>query len=115
MVKRIIVALDGSEHSYRASEYARSLAQQENHPLHFVLVEEGLLIAHGAVVWKYLAHAGETYKAYGLSGVFIHPSFRERGYGRQIIEAGTAYIRNSEADIGLLWCAPSLKGFYARR
>jgi hypothetical protein len=58
------------------------LAHQENHPLHFVLVDEGLLISHGVVVWKYLEHAGESYKAYGLSGVFTHPSFRERGYGR---------------------------------
>jgi GNAT superfamily N-acetyltransferase len=90
------------------------LARQENHPLHFLLVDDSLLLSHAAVVWKYLEHTGEAYKTCGLSGVFTHPSFREQGYGRQMVEAGTAYIKHSDADIGLLWCAPSLKGFYAR-
>jgi GNAT superfamily N-acetyltransferase len=90
------------------------LAHQENYPLHFVLVDDGMLISHTEVVWKYLEHAGETYKAYGLSGVFTHPSFRERGYGGQIVEAATTHIKRSDADIGMLWCAPSLKGFYSR-
>jgi hypothetical protein len=77
-------------------------------------VDDSLLISHAAVVWKYLEHAGESYKTYGLSGVFTHPCFRERGYARQIVETGTAYIKCSDADIAMLWCAPSLKGFYAR-
>lgn len=46
---------------------------QQNHPRHFVLVEDSLLISHALVVWKYLDHAGETYKAYGLSSVFTPP------------------------------------------
>jgi len=87
-------------------------SHQENHPLHFVLVDGGFLISHAEVVWKYLTHAGETYKAYGLAGVFTHPAWREQGYGGQIVNAGTAYIKNSDADIGMLWCAPCLKRFY---
>lgn len=90
------------------------VSHQENHPLHFVLVEDSFLISHAEVVWKYLEHAGVIYKAYGLSGVFTIPAFRGRGYGHQIVEAGTAYIKTSDADIGLLWCAPSLNRFYAR-
>jgi len=90
------------------------VSHQENHPLHFVLVEDSFLISHLEVVWKYLEHADVSYKAYGLAGVFTEPAFRERGYGYQLVEAGTAYIRASDADIGMLWCAPSLKGFYAR-
>jgi GNAT superfamily N-acetyltransferase len=88
------------------------ISSPENHPVHIVLVNEGNLVSHVEVVWKYLAHAGEIYKAYGLSGAFTCPTCRNQGYGRQIIEAGTAYIKASEADIGLLWCAPSLKEFY---
>jgi GNAT superfamily N-acetyltransferase len=90
------------------------IAHQENHPLHFVFVEDSFLISHLEVVWKYLEHAGVTYKAYGLSGVFTTPAFREQGYGQRLVEAGTAHIKASDADIGMLWCAPSLKGFYAR-
>ncbi|MEW5960070.1 MAG: GNAT family N-acetyltransferase, partial [Chloroflexota bacterium] len=90
------------------------LSHQENHPIHFVLVDDSCLISHAAVVWKYLEHAGATFKAYGLSGVFTQPACRERGYGSRIVEAGTAYIKAGDADIGMLWCAPSLKRFYAR-
>lgn len=90
------------------------LSHQENHPIHLVLVDDSCLISHAEVVWKYLEHAGATFKAYGLAGVFTHPACREQGYGRQIVEAGTAYIKTSDADIGMLWCAPSLKRFYAR-
>jgi hypothetical protein len=89
------------------------VSHQENHPLHFVLIDGGYLISHAEVVWKYLIHTGVTYKAYGLAGVFTQPAWRERGYGRQIVNAGTAYIQGSDADIGLLWCAPCLKNFYA--
>jgi len=85
-----------------------------DHPSHVVLVENGLLISHAEVVWKYLDHAGETYKAYGLSGVFTYPGLRGQGYGRQVVDAGTKIIRASDADIGIFHCAPSLEPFYAK-
>lgn len=88
------------------------LSHLEHHPIHFVLLDGSFIISHAQVVWKYLEHAGETYKAYGLSGVFTCPDFREQGYGRQIVEAGTTYIKSSSADMGMLWCAPSLRNFY---
>ena len=84
-----------------------------DHPSHVVLVENGLLISHAEVVWKCLDHAGETYKAYGLTGVLTYPSFRGQGYGRQVVDAGTKIIQASDADIGIFHCAPSLGPFYA--
>jgi aminoglycoside 2'-N-acetyltransferase I len=89
------------------------VAQKEDHPIHIVLVEQGLLISHANVVWKYLVHAGETYKAYGLTGVFTHPSFRGQGYGSRVVDAGTERIRKSDADIAMLYCDESLMSFYA--
>jgi GNAT superfamily N-acetyltransferase len=88
------------------------ISSPANHPAHIVLVEQGILIAHTEIVWKYLDHAGVTYKAYGLSGVFTYPAFRGRGYGRQIVEAGTAYITASDADIGIFHCDRHLETFY---
>ena len=84
-----------------------------DHPSHVVLVENDLLISHTEVVWRYLDHAGERYKAYGLSGVFTYPGLRGQGYGRQIVDAGTKIIRAGDADIGIFHCAPSLGPFYA--
>jgi len=90
------------------------ISPAEEHPVHCVLVEQGILISHTEVKWIYLDHAGETYKAYGLSGVFTYPAFRGQGYGAQIVQAGTDLIRQSDADVGVFWCDPRLDGFYAR-
>jgi aminoglycoside 2'-N-acetyltransferase I len=79
-----------------------------------MLVEKGILISHAEVVWKYLDHAGKTYKTYGLSGVFTYPDFRGQGYGRRIVEKGTDYILHSGADIGMFHCDKPLKKFYEK-
>jgi GNAT superfamily N-acetyltransferase len=88
------------------------ISHPANHPAHIVLVEQNILIAHTEVVWKYLDHAGVRYKAYGLSGVFTYPAFRGQGYGRRIVDAGTAYIVASDADIGIFHCDQHLEPFY---
>lgn len=85
----------------------------EQHPTHFVLVEDGVLIGYAGVLWKYLQHAGEVYKTYGISGVLTYPAFRRQGYGSRVVAAATAHIRGSDADIGLFTCAPHLKDFYS--
>src|SRR5215467_14120273 len=83
------------------------VTQEEEHPIHIVLVERGILISHTSVVWKYLDHAGKTYKAYGLTAVFTYPSCRGQGYGSQVTAAGKEYIRQSDADIAMLYCDKS--------
>ena len=83
------------------------------HPVHFALVEGGVLVSYAGVVWKRLEHAGEAHKAYGLSGVYAYPAFRRQGHGRRVVDAATARIRRSNADVGLFTCAPNLTGFYA--
>jgi GNAT superfamily N-acetyltransferase len=85
----------------------------EQHPTHFVLVENGVLISYAGVLWKYLTHAGEVQKTYGLSGVLTFPAFARQGYGRRVVAAATTHIRESDADIGLFTCAPYLKDFYS--
>jgi predicted N-acetyltransferase YhbS len=84
------------------------------HPLHFLLIENELVISHAEVVWKYLDHAGETHKTYGLTSVFTYPSFQKQGYGHQLVMAATDTIVKSDADIAMFHCDPSLKGFYSR-
>jgi predicted acetyltransferase len=61
-----------------------------------------------------LNHGGETYKVYGVSGVFTYPAFRKEGFGAQIVEAATRHIDASDADFALLFCLPELEAFYAR-
>lgn len=83
------------------------------HPLHVMLVEQGILVSYAGVAWKRLEHAGETYTAYGLSGVYTYPAFRRQGHGRRVVGAATAHIRRSDADVGLFTCDPKLTGFYS--
>lgn len=87
---------------------------EEDHPIYIMLVEKGILISHANIVWKFLAHAGVVYKAYGLTGVFTYPSFRGEGHGSRVVEAGTRSILQSDADVAMLFCDESLKRFYAR-
>jgi GNAT superfamily N-acetyltransferase len=101
---------EGFEGALRLRDW---IALPGDHPSHVVSIENGLLISHTEVVWRYQDHAGETYKAYGLSSVFTYPGMRGQGYGRQIVDAGTEIIRASDADIGIFHCVPSLGPFYA--
>jgi GNAT superfamily N-acetyltransferase len=82
------------------------------HSISLMVVKQDILISHVEVVWKYLDHDGKTYKVYGLSGVLTYPDFRGQGYGKRIVDKGTAYIEASDADIAMFHCDKSLKGFY---
>jgi GNAT superfamily N-acetyltransferase len=86
-------------------------SKPELHPVTFLLEEEGVLISRLEVVWEVLAHAGETYLTYGLSGVLTYPAFRKQGYGLQLVQSAKAYIeQQTEADLVLFhW---TLRGFY---
>jgi predicted acetyltransferase len=88
--------------------YGRSLR-----PVHFVVVEAGVLISYAAVIRMQVEHAGETYRMLGLGSVFTYPSFRKQGHGRQVVDAATRYVENSDADVAALFCRPALEGFYA--
>ena len=83
------------------------------HPVHWMLVEDGIVVSYVGTPWKHLEHAGEQFKTYGLSGVVTHPGFRRQGHGRRLVDAATDFIARSDADIGLFTCAPALMSFYA--
>lgn len=81
-------------------------------PNHFLLVDLSALVSYVGVVAKPLEHAGETYRTYGLSGVWTDPASRRQGHGRRLVAAATERIRGSNADIGLFVCPPARRGFY---
>ena len=83
------------------------------HPVHFSIVEEDVLISHAEVIQIPLEHRGETYRLSGLGNVFTFPSFRRKGYGKQVVQAATKYILDTDTDIGMLFCRVHLAPFYA--
>ena len=74
------------------------IARDEFHPAPVLLTRNGSC-ANAAMLWKRLAHVGETYTVFGLSIVFTFRDCRGRGYGRAVVEAATAHIRRSDADV----------------
>lgn len=91
------------------------VSPEEWHPTHVVMADQHAVIGYAGVVWQMVEHNGETYKCYGLSGVFTYPAFRKKGYGRQIVDAATDRIRQDPAaDIALLFTDTSLEKFYAQ-
>jgi GNAT superfamily N-acetyltransferase len=80
----------------------------------FSLVVDGQLASHLSVPRKTIEHCGETYKAYGLSGVLTVPAFRGKGYGERVVRAATAFMEEDGADVGLFTCDPPLRTFYER-
>ncbi len=83
------------------------------HAATIVLVEGDVVISHAEANQRIVTHNGIAYTMYGVSAVFTYPGFRGKGYGRQIVEAVTAYIDRTDADAAMLFCAPERVPFYA--
>ena len=87
-----------------------------NYCLHFVLTEADVLISHAIVSARPLTHAGETFTVYGLSSVFCYPTHRGCGFGEQVVNVATDYIRKQQdADLALLFCGDRVRSLYTRQ
>jgi GNAT superfamily N-acetyltransferase len=87
----------------------------EFNPVHFVMMDQGFVVAHAESLWRDWQHNGVSYRVYGISGVFVFPDYQREGYGKQLIQAITDDCMNQpEADVGMLWCDPKLRDFYVK-
>lgn len=90
----------------------RSLNDPRTNPTLLLLVEDAIVLSYLAIPSQTIHHAGQVYKARGLSSVITHPSHRHHGHGGQIVTAARDLIASSDADIGIFTCDPPLVGFY---
>ena len=89
------------------------ITREELNPVYFVLSRKNILISYARVIWMNVEYMGSSYKMYGLGDVFTFPSSRRKGYGSQIVELATQFIRkDSQADIAILFTEPKLEYFY---
>jgi GNAT superfamily N-acetyltransferase len=84
-------------------------------PVHFVASEGELLISYAAIIRIDVEHARNTYKTYGFGNMLTFPSFREKGFGGQVLDMATGYIKHSNIDVAILFCDRKLEGFYSKR
>ena len=116
---------DAHEHQIRSfirlhwhDEYQYSLdgplVPAERHPTHLVIHERHALFSHGRVIWVSLEHSGQDYRMYCLGDVLTYPAFRRRGYGAQIVAAGTRLILDDpQADAAILFTDQATTPFYS--
>lgn len=81
-------------------------------PVHFVVSEADSLISYASVFRLNLDHSGTSYKIYGFGNLFTFPPYRRKGYGRQILELATGFIKHSDVDAAILFCEPQVEMFY---
>ncbi|MGL5943590.1 MAG: GNAT family N-acetyltransferase [Waterburya sp.] len=86
--------------------------EPELDPVHFVITEGDLLISYAAVVRTTLEHAGHIYQVCGFGNMFTFPPHRREGHGHRLLRMATEMIRQSEVDLGILYCDPKIRTFY---
>jgi predicted GNAT family N-acyltransferase len=87
--------------------------QSKFHPVHFVSTKGDLLISYAAIVRTTLKHVGQIYQVCGFGNMFTFPPHRGEGHGHKLLRMATEMIRQSEVDLGILYCDNKLEPFYA--
>ncbi|MER7243724.1 GNAT family N-acetyltransferase [Kribbella sp. NPDC000426] len=81
-------------------------------PLSFLLIDDGTVVAALDILHKDLDHAGNTFRAGGLSTVVTRTDLRGHGYGLRLVTAARAAM--TDLDLALFTCDRPLQPFYER-
>jgi GNAT superfamily N-acetyltransferase len=100
---------------YDDNLYMSETYPPELQPVHFVMAENDSLLSYASLLKLNLPHAGMNYSIYGFGNLLTFPPYRRRGYGGQILQAATQFIRQSDADAAILFCDRLLERFYEAR
>lgn len=92
----------------------RPLHDPDRRPVCVVLREGGSVLGYLAILSTVIRHAGQAYRASGLSAVITNLPYRGRGHGRQLVTAARELIAASPVDLGIFTCDPPLVGFYVQ-
>ncbi len=84
----------------------------EHDPVHFAVIEGEALLSYATIMRFVVRHAGRDFDSWALGNVFTFPPYRSRGFARQVVDAATAHINSSAADIAILFCVPQNVPFY---
>jgi GNAT superfamily N-acetyltransferase len=80
--------------------------------MHFMLVDEEVVISHASVNWRDVTLASERYSVWGLSSVFTYPAFRKGGFATKTVSAATDFMREGSGDVAMLFTGDPLVKFY---
>ena len=81
--------------------------------IHALVRDDGVLVAHGAVVMRRLVHGERALRAGYVEGVCVRASARRRGHGAAIMKA-LARVIDGAYDLGALGATDEAVGLYER-
>ncbi|MEV4263667.1 GNAT family N-acetyltransferase [Kribbella sp. NPDC049584] len=81
-------------------------------PLSMLLIDNDTVVAALDILHKTVVHAGNTFRAGGLSTVVTRKDLRGHGYGLRLVSAARAEM--TDLDLALFTCDRPLQPFYER-
>lgn len=84
-------------------------------PVHFVMAQDDSLLSYASILILTIPHAGTNFQIYGFGNLLTFPPYRRQGYGGQILQAATNFIRQSDVDAAILFCDRLLEPFYSEK
>lgn len=100
---------------YDDNLYMSETYPPELQPVHFVMAEDDSLLSYASLLKLNLPHTGNEYSIYGFGNLLTFPPYRRRGYGGQVLQAATDFIRQGDVDAAILFCDRLLEPFYAEK
>ncbi|GAA1620883.1 GNAT family N-acetyltransferase [Actinoplanes couchii] len=82
--------------------------------LHTLIVQDGVLVAHGSVVQRRFLLDGRTLRCGYVEAVAVHPEFRGRGLAAAVMGEAERLI-DGGYDLGALSASESGRGLYLAR
>lgn len=84
-------------------------------PLHVLIVEGGLLVAHVGLVQCTVRVGGQPVSVAGFGGVLTRPDCRGKGFGQMAMQKAEEHIlQQGDAKFGLLFCRDAVRSWYER-
>ncbi|WP_250035428.1 GNAT family N-acetyltransferase [Paractinoplanes maris] len=82
--------------------------------LHFLVEEQGTIVAHAAVVQRSFLHGDRTWRCGYVEAVAVHPDRRGQGFAADVMDAAEDIIDRSY-DVGALSASAAGRGLYVAR
>jgi GNAT superfamily N-acetyltransferase len=83
-------------------------------PVTLLLLDGDRALAVLDTLSKDIEHAGQQYKASGLSAVVTDQAVRGHGYGLQLVREARRTMAELGRDLGIFTCDTALAGFYLK-
>ena len=90
-------------------EWIRTNLKDDDH--HILLYDDNVMVAYLNMVRVTVSDETNSWEAYGIGNVCVHPKAKGIGYGQLIMAAAKIYCKKNNT-LGILFCQDKNIGFY---